>query len=109
MENGKGIVHVERWERPDAPLGTPVYRPDLVSNDELERAREAGRRTGRQLGQILLQQGWVGEKDLARLLTETSTSVSRGARPQASHLRSTSGIARAGSLARARCVAAPSA
>ncbi len=106
MQNGKGIVHVERWERPEARLGSPVYRPGRVSNENLDRAREEGRRTGRQLGQILLQRGWVGEKDLARLLTERSTSVSRGARLDASHPRSTSGGARAGSLARASCIAA---
>ena len=57
-----------RWERPDAPLGTLVYRAGLLSKDKLEAALEEGQRTGRRLGEILLQKGWIDEKDLARLL-----------------------------------------
>ena len=57
-----------RWERPDAPLGTLVYRAGLLSKDKLEAALEEGQRSGRRLGEILLQKGWIDEKDLARLL-----------------------------------------
>jgi hypothetical protein len=57
-----------RWERPDAPLGTLVYRAGLLSKDKLEAALEEGQKSGRRLGEILLQKGWIDEKDLARLL-----------------------------------------
>jgi hypothetical protein len=57
-----------RWERPDAPLGTLVYRAGLLSKEKLESALQEGQRTGRRLGEILLQKGWIDEKDLARLL-----------------------------------------
>ena len=62
--NGSGTT----WERPDAPLGTLVYRAGLLSKEKLESALEEGRQTGRRLGEILLQKGWIEEKDLARLL-----------------------------------------
>jgi hypothetical protein len=64
MEQSNGT----RWERPDAPLGTLVYRAGLLSKDKLEAALEEGQKTGRRLGEILLQKGWIDEKDLARLL-----------------------------------------
>jgi type IV pilus assembly protein PilB len=64
MEQSNGT----RWERPDAPLGTLVYRAGLLSKDKLEAALEEGQRSGRRLGEILLQKGWIDEKDLARLL-----------------------------------------
>ncbi len=56
------------WQRPDAPLGTLVYRAGLLSKEKLETALEEGQRTGRRLGEVLLQKGWIDEKDLARLL-----------------------------------------
>ena len=64
MEQSNGT----RWERPDAPLGTLVYRAGLLSKEKLEAALEEGQRSGRRLGEILLQKGWIDEKDLARLL-----------------------------------------
>src|SRR5215211_8378754 len=56
------------WERPDAPLGTLVYRAGLVSKERVEQALAESNRTGRRLGQVLLQKGWIDDKDLARLL-----------------------------------------
>ena len=61
--NGNGA-----WERPDAPLGTLVFRAGLLSKEKLESALVEGQRSGRRLGEILLQKGWIEEKDLARLL-----------------------------------------
>ncbi len=60
--------NANRWERPDAPLGTLVFRAGLLSKEKLEAALEEGARSGRRLGEILLQKGWIDEKDLARLL-----------------------------------------
>jgi hypothetical protein len=57
-----------RWERPDAPLGTLVFRAGLLSKEKLENALVEGRRTGKRLGEVLLSKGWIDEKDLARLL-----------------------------------------
>ena len=68
MEYTNGSAEGTRWERPDAPLGTLIYRAGLLSKDKLESALEEGRRNGRRLGEILLQKGWIEEKDLARLL-----------------------------------------
>ena len=42
--------NANRWERPDAPLGTLVYRAGLLSKEKLEAALEEGARSGRRLG-----------------------------------------------------------
>jgi hypothetical protein len=68
VEHTNGSAEGARWERPDAPLGTLVYRAGLLSKDKLESALEEGRKSGRRLGEILLQKNWIEEKDLARLL-----------------------------------------
>ena len=54
--------------RPDAPLGTLIFRAGLLSEEQLEQALGESMRTGRRLGQVLLQWGWLNEADLARLL-----------------------------------------
>lgn len=55
-------------ERPDAPLGTLIFRAGLVPADQLEDALEEGARTGRRLGEILLERDLIKEDDLARLI-----------------------------------------
>ena len=45
MEQANGT----RWERPDAPLGTLVYRAGLLSKEKLEAALEEGQRSGKSL------------------------------------------------------------
>ena len=68
MEHSNGSATEDRWERPNAPLGTLIYRAGLLSKEKLEGALAEGARTGRRLGEVLLQKGWIDEKDLARLL-----------------------------------------
>ena len=68
MEQTNGTGGETRWERPDAPLGTLIYRAGLLSKDKLESALQESVRSGRRLGEVLLQKGWIDEKDLARLL-----------------------------------------
>ncbi len=54
----------EARQRPDAPLGTLIFRAGLVPADSLEE----GVRRGRRLGEILLERELIQEDDLARLL-----------------------------------------
>ena len=56
------------WERRDAPLGTLIYRAGLLSEEKLQRALAASVRSGRRLGEVLVQWGWLDEDDLGRLL-----------------------------------------
>jgi len=56
------------WERPNAPLGTLIFRAGFVSAEDLEDALQEGERTGRRLGQVLLQRGLIEQEQLARLL-----------------------------------------
>jgi hypothetical protein len=55
-------------ERPDAPLGTLIFRAGLLPAETIEDALQEGLRTGRRLGEILLEKGLIEEQDLARLL-----------------------------------------
>jgi hypothetical protein len=52
----------------DVPLGTLVFRAGLLPEEQLEQALQDGMKTGKRLGEILLERGWVSETDLGRLL-----------------------------------------
>jgi hypothetical protein len=52
----------------DVPLGTLVFRAGLLPEERLEEALQEGMKTGKRLGEILLERGWVSENDLGRLL-----------------------------------------
>jgi Type II secretion system (T2SS), protein E, N-terminal domain len=55
-------------ERPDAPLGTLIFRAGLLPAETIENALEEGVKTGRRLGEILIERGLLEEEDLTRLL-----------------------------------------
>jgi hypothetical protein len=55
-------------ERPDAPLGTLIFRAGLLPAETIESALEEGVKTGKRLGEILTERGLIKEADLARLL-----------------------------------------
>jgi Type II secretion system (T2SS), protein E, N-terminal domain len=55
-------------ERPDAPLGTLIFRAGLLPAETIESALEEGVKTGKRLGEILTERGLLNETDLARLL-----------------------------------------
>jgi Type II secretion system (T2SS), protein E, N-terminal domain len=55
-------------ERPDAPLGTLIFRAGLLPAESIENALEEGVKTGRRLGEILIERGLLQEEDLTRLL-----------------------------------------
>jgi hypothetical protein len=55
-------------ERPDAPLGTLIFRAGLLPAETIENALEEGVKTGRRLGEILVERNLIKEDDLTRLL-----------------------------------------
>jgi hypothetical protein len=55
-------------ERPDAPLGTLIFRAGLLPAETIENALEEGVKSGRRLGEILIERGLLEEEDLTRLL-----------------------------------------
>src|SRR5262249_32958868 len=55
-------------ERPDAPLGTLIFRAGLLPAETIESALEEGVKSGRRLGEILIERGLLQEEDLTRLL-----------------------------------------
>ncbi len=52
----------------DVPLGTLIFRAGLLAEEQLEDALQEGMRTGKRLGEVLLERGWLQERDLGRLL-----------------------------------------
>ena len=52
----------------DVPLGTLIFRAGLLGEEQLENALQEGMRTGKRLGEVLLERGWLNERDLGRML-----------------------------------------
>jgi Type II secretion system (T2SS), protein E, N-terminal domain len=55
-------------ERPDAPLGTLIFRAGLLPAETIESALQEASRTGKRLGEILLERKLLEETQLSRLL-----------------------------------------
>src|ERR671923_991975 len=55
-------------ERPDAPLGTLIFRAGLLPAETIESALQESSRTGKRLGEILLERNLLEETELSRLL-----------------------------------------
>jgi hypothetical protein len=55
-------------ERPDAPLGTLIFRAGLLTSETIDNALEEGVKTGRRLGEILVERNLIKEADRTRLL-----------------------------------------
>ena len=54
----------------DVPLGELLVRAGLVAPNDLYAALATARATGRRLGEVLVEQDLVGERDLAQLVAE---------------------------------------
>ena len=52
----------------DVPLGTLIFRAGLLGEEQLEDALREGMRTGRRLGEVLIERGLLQERELGRLL-----------------------------------------
>jgi hypothetical protein len=67
-ENKFAAMSTPLRERPDAPLGTLIFRAGLLPAETIENALEEGVKTGRRLGEILVERNLIKEEDLTRLL-----------------------------------------
>ena len=54
----------------DLPLGSLVVRDGLAAPATVREALFEARETNRRLGEVMLARGYIGERDLARLLAE---------------------------------------
>ena len=52
----------------DVPLGTLIFRAGLLGEEQLENALQEGMRTGKRLGEVLLERGLLNERDLGQML-----------------------------------------
>src|SRR5438093_8589362 len=66
--NSSAAMSTPLRERPDAPLGTLIFRAGLLPAETIENALEEGVKTGRRLGEILIERSLLQEEDLTRLL-----------------------------------------
>ena len=78
-------------ERPDAPLGTLIFRAGLLPAETIESALQESSRTGKRLGEILLERKLLEESALSRLLAGQKglpfvTLRERGVDPEAARL-----------------------
>jgi Type II secretion system (T2SS), protein E, N-terminal domain len=63
------MASAARQER-DLPLGELIVRAGLVASNDLYAALATARAAGRRLGEVLVEQGLVGERDLAQLVAD---------------------------------------
>jgi hypothetical protein len=54
----------------DLPLGSLIVRDGIVRAADVRDALVEAQETDRRLGEVLLDRGWIRERDLARLLAE---------------------------------------
>jgi hypothetical protein len=54
----------------DLPLGSLIVRDGIVRAADVRDALVEAQETDRRLGEVLLERGWIRERDLARLLAE---------------------------------------
>lgn len=54
----------------DKPLGELIARSGLVASNDLYAALATSRATRRRLGDVLVEQGLIGERDLAQIVAE---------------------------------------
>jgi MshEN domain len=52
----------------DVPLGTLIFRAGLLAEEQLEDALQEGMRTGKRLGEVLVERGLIRDSELGRLL-----------------------------------------
>jgi hypothetical protein len=54
----------------DLPLGSLIVRDGIARSATVQEALVEAQETDRRLGEVMLQHGWIRERDLARLLAE---------------------------------------
>jgi type IV pilus assembly protein PilB len=54
----------------DLPLGSLIVRDGLARAEDVRFALVEAQETDRRLGEVMLERGWIRERDLARLLAE---------------------------------------
>ena len=68
--NGDGGAPRTHWQRPDAPLGTLIFREGLLSAEQLEESLGEAVKTGKRLGQVLVDKGLLQESQVARIIAK---------------------------------------
>ena len=68
--NGEGKGSRTHWQRPDAPLGTLIFREGLLSAEQLEDSLGEAVKTGKRLGQVLVDKGLLEESQVARIIAK---------------------------------------
>ncbi len=68
--NGDGGTPRTHWQRPDAPLGTLIFREGLLSAEQLEDSLGEAVKTGKRLGQVLVDKGLLRESQVARIIAK---------------------------------------
>src|SRR5215211_1704416 len=103
--NGDERTSWPHWQRPDAPLGTLIFREGLLSAEQLEGALGDAVRRGKRLGQVLVERGLLEESQVASIVARQKGSSTWiwWPMPSIARRRASSRPRRRGSATRFRC------
>jgi hypothetical protein len=65
-----GTMANPAWEPGQAPLGTLIFRAGLLTEEQIQDSLREGERTGKRLGEVLVERGLLSEKEVTRLLAK---------------------------------------
>jgi hypothetical protein len=65
-----GTMTSPAWDPGHAPLGTLIFRAGLLTEEQIQDGLREGERTGKRLGEVLVERGLLTEKDVTRLLAK---------------------------------------
>ena len=65
-----GPIPTPAWEPGHAPLGTLIFRAGLLTEEQIQDSLREGERTGKRLGEVLVERGLLSEKEVTRMLAK---------------------------------------
>jgi hypothetical protein len=65
-----GTMANPAWDPGQAPLGTLIFRAGLLTEEQIQDSLREGERTGKRLGEVLVERGLLSEKEVTRLLAK---------------------------------------
>ena len=65
-----GPIPSSTWDPGHAPLGTLIFRAGLLTEEQIQDSLREGERTGKRLGEVLVERGLLSEKEVTRMLAK---------------------------------------
>jgi hypothetical protein len=68
--DANGTMPSPAWDPGQAPLGTLIFRAGLLTEEQIQDSLREGERTGKRLGEVIVERGLLSEKEVTRLLAK---------------------------------------